>query len=47
MAKHGVRLLAALYNGPVVVVSNKPLNAPSDFRGKSVRVFDRLTAEIA
>lgn len=47
MAKHGVRLLAALYNGPVVVVSNKPMTAPSDFKGKSVRVFDRLTAEIA
>jgi TRAP-type C4-dicarboxylate transport system substrate-binding protein len=47
MSKHGVRLLAALYNGPVVVVSRAPLKTPSDFHGKTVRVFDRLTAEIA
>lgn len=45
MASHGVRLLAMLYNGPVVVVSRMPLKSPADFRGKSVRVFDRLTAE--
>jgi TRAP-type C4-dicarboxylate transport system substrate-binding protein len=45
MASHGVRLLAMLYNGPVVVVSRTPLKSPADFRGKSVRVFDRLTAE--
>ena len=46
MAKHGVRLLAALYNGPVVVVSKAPMKSPDDFKGKTVRVFDRLTAEI-
>lgn len=46
MAKHGVRLLAALYNGPVVVVSKIPMTSPDDFKGKTVRVFDRLTAEI-
>ena len=46
MAKHGARLLAALYNGPVVVVSKTPLKSPADFKGKTVRVFDRLTAEI-
>ena len=46
MAKHGTRLLAALYNGPVVVVSKTPLKTPDDFKGKTVRVFDRLTAEI-
>lgn len=46
MAKHNVRLLAALFNGPVVVASKVPLRAPADFRGKTVRVFDRLTAEI-
>lgn len=46
MSKHGVRLLAALYNGPVVVVSRAPLEQPADFHGKTVRVFDRLTAEI-
>ena len=46
MAKHGTRLLAALYNGPVVVVSKTPLKTPDDFNGKTVRVFDRLTAEI-
>jgi TRAP-type C4-dicarboxylate transport system substrate-binding protein len=48
MAKHSTRLLAALYNGPVVVVSTKaPLKTADDFKGKTVRVFDRLTAEIA
>jgi len=46
MANHGTRLLAALYNGPVVVVSKAPLKTPEDFKGKTVRVFDRLTAEI-
>ncbi len=46
MAGHGVRLLAALYNGPVVVVSKAPMKSPDDFKGKTVRVFDRLTAEI-
>jgi TRAP-type C4-dicarboxylate transport system substrate-binding protein len=46
MARHGVRLLAALYNGPVVVVSNFPMGTPGAFKGKTVRVFDRLTAQI-
>ena len=46
MAKHGVRLLAALYNGPVVVASRTPFDTPAAFHGKTVRVFDRLTAEI-
>src|SRR3984957_19541879 len=46
MASHGVRPLAALYNGPVVVVSKTPMKSPDDFKGKTVRVFDRLTAEI-
>lgn len=46
MAKHGARLLAALYNGPVVVVSKAPFKTPGDFKGKTVRVFDKLTAEI-
>ena len=46
MANHGTRLLAALYNGPVIVVSKTPLNSPDDFKGKTVRVFDRLTAEV-
>ena len=45
MTSHGVRLLAMLYNGPVVVVSRMPLTSPADFRGKTIRVFDRLTAE--
>lgn len=46
MSKHGVRLLATLYNGPVVVVSRAPIDQPAAFHGKTVRVFDRLTAEI-
>lgn len=46
MGKHGTRLLAALYNGPVVVVSKTQFKTPDDFKGKTVRVFDRLTAEI-
>ncbi len=46
MAGHGTRLLAALFNGPVVVVSKTPLKNADDFKGKTVRVFDRLTAEI-
>jgi TRAP-type C4-dicarboxylate transport system substrate-binding protein len=39
MSKHGVRLLA-------VVVSRNPIDTPAAFRGKTIRVFDRLTAEI-
>lgn len=46
MSKHGVRLLAALYNGPVVVSSRTLMDTPAAFRGKTVRVFDRLTAQI-
>jgi len=46
MAKHGTRLLAALYNGPVVIVSKASFTSPDDFKGKTVRVFDKLTAEI-
>jgi TRAP-type transport system periplasmic protein len=46
MAQHGVRVLAVLYNGPVVVASRAPMDGPADFRGKTVRVFDRLTAQI-
>jgi TRAP-type transport system periplasmic protein len=46
MSKHSTRLLAVLYNGPVVVVSRFPLRTAEDFKGKTVRVFDRLTAEI-
>lgn len=46
MAQRGARVLAALYNGPVVVVSRTPMASPAAFRGKSIRVFDRLTAEI-
>lgn len=46
MAKHGVRLLAALYNGPVVTVSKNSIDTPAAFKGKKVRVFDKLTAEI-
>lgn len=46
MATHGVRVLTALYNGPVVVVSNASMATPATFKGKTVRVFDRLTAEI-
>lgn len=46
MSKSGVRLLATLYNGPVVVVSNSPMGTPAAFKGKTVRVFDRLTAQI-
>ena len=46
MSRHGVRLLAALYNGPVVVVSNSPMGTPAAFQGRTVRVFDRLTAQI-
>ncbi|MDE2120297.1 MAG: TRAP transporter substrate-binding protein [Betaproteobacteria bacterium] len=46
MAKVGVRMLATLYNGPVVVVSNFPMSTPAAFKGKTVRVFDRLTAQI-
>ena len=46
MSKHNARLLGVLYNGPVVVVSKTPMKTPEDFKGKTVRVFDRLTAEI-
>jgi len=46
MATRGVRVLAVLYNGPVVVVSRTPMDSPGAFRGKTIRVFDRLTAQI-
>ncbi|MCF3948319.1 TRAP transporter substrate-binding protein [Acidiphilium iwatense] len=46
MMKHDTKMLCALYNGPVVVVSRQPLNTPAAFRGKTIRVFDRLTAQI-
>lgn len=46
MARHGAKVLALLYNGPVVVVSRKQMNTPSAFKGKTIRAFDKLTEEI-
>ena len=46
MMKHGTKMLCALYNGPVVLVSRAPLDSPASIRGKTIRVFDRLTAQI-
>jgi len=46
MQVRGVKLLAALDNGSPVIVSNAPLTMPSDLRGKTVRVYDKPTAEL-
>jgi TRAP-type C4-dicarboxylate transport system substrate-binding protein len=46
MGQHGAKVLALLYNGPVVVVSRKPMTTPADFKGKTVRAFDLLTEQI-
>ncbi|MGH7716256.1 MAG: TRAP transporter substrate-binding protein, partial [Vulcanimicrobiaceae bacterium] len=46
MQARGVKLLAALDNGAPVVVSNSPLTMPGDFKGKTVRVYDKPTGEI-
>ncbi|OYV24405.1 MAG: hypothetical protein B7W99_02500 [Rhodospirillales bacterium 20-58-10] len=46
MSKHGVKMLCVLYNGPVVLVSRQPFITPQLFQGKTVRVFDKLTASI-
>ncbi len=46
MTQRGAKVLGVLYNGPVVVMSHKPMNTPGAFHGKTVRVFDRLTSEI-
>jgi TRAP-type transport system periplasmic protein len=46
MAQHGAKVLALLYNGPVVVVSRKPMTTPAAFKGKTIRAFDKLTEEV-
>jgi TRAP-type C4-dicarboxylate transport system substrate-binding protein len=46
MQARGVKLLVALDNGAPVVVSNSPLTSPDDFKGKTVRVYDKPTGEI-
>lgn len=46
MTRRGVKVLGVLYNGPVVVMSHRPMRHPTDFHGKTIRVFDRLTSEI-
>ena len=46
LQKKGVVLLSTLYNGPSVVVSRLPMMAPHDFRGKTIRAFDRQSSEI-
>lgn len=46
LRKHNVVLLAVLDNGPPMVVSHVKLMKPADFRGMSIRVYDKATAEI-
>ncbi|MDQ2801411.1 MAG: TRAP transporter substrate-binding protein [Pseudomonadota bacterium] len=46
LGKHGAVLLGTIDNGAPVVVSRQPITTPQDFRGKTVRVFDRLTSQI-
>ena len=46
LAKHGGILLGTIDNGAPVIVSRDPILGPKDFRGKTVRVFDRLTSQI-
>jgi TRAP-type C4-dicarboxylate transport system substrate-binding protein len=46
MQARGVKLLAALDNGGPVVASNAPMTSPSDFKGKTIRVYDKPTGEI-
>jgi TRAP-type C4-dicarboxylate transport system substrate-binding protein len=46
LRKRNVVLLSALDNGPPMVVSRDKITSPKDFHGKSVRVFDKGSAEI-
>jgi len=46
LARHGGVLLGTIDNGAPTVVSRDPILDPKDFRGKTVRVFDRLTSQI-
>ncbi|HUA56010.1 MAG TPA: TRAP transporter substrate-binding protein [Candidatus Sulfotelmatobacter sp.] len=46
LAKRSGVLLGTIDNGAPVVVSRAPINGPGDFRGKTVRVYDRLTSQI-
>ncbi len=46
LARHGGILLGTIDNGAPTVVSRDPINGPQDFRGKTVRVYDRLTSQI-
>lgn len=46
LKKHNAALLAMLDNGPPMVVSRARMAAPADFKGKSIRVYDKASSEI-
>lgn len=45
--KDGVKLLILLDNGPSIFVSHVPMTTPSAFHGKTVRVYDLLSGQLA
>lgn len=46
LRKHDVVLLSVLDNGPPMIVSRNKMADPRDFKGKSIRVYDKASAEI-
>ncbi|MGH7120328.1 MAG: TRAP transporter substrate-binding protein [Acetobacteraceae bacterium] len=46
LAKRGMRLLAVLDNGPPMVISRRAMTTPQAFKGRTIRAYDRLSAEI-
>jgi TRAP-type C4-dicarboxylate transport system substrate-binding protein len=46
LAKHQVRLLAVLDNGPPMLVTRQNVQMPSDVKGKSIRTYDKASSEV-
>lgn len=46
LEKRGMRLLAILDNGPPMVISRRGMTTPEAFKGRAIRAYDRLSAEI-
>lgn len=46
LRQHGAVLLSMLDNGPPMVISRAKMTTPRDFRGKSIRVYDKASSLI-
>ena len=46
LAKHQVRLLAVLDNGPPMLVSRQRIQTPADVKGQSIRTYDKASSQI-